>query len=272
VIEINGAYGEGGGQILRTAVSLSAVTMTPVRIYDIRAGRSPPAALLAPSEVVFDLTGGTDVAWSPPIDYMRYVFVPMIKRMGADVAIQMRRRGHYPRGGGRVRCVVQPLQELVPLRLEELGGIERVDGVSHCVRLPAHVAKRQAEAAHRVLDQYGIESASIQVETYARENDPHRGPGSGIVLWATGSTGAIVGADALGERGKRAEEVGEEAAKKLVNYVSQGKALDPNLSDMMVPYMALAKGRSVVGTSEVTSHLRTNIWVCLLYTSPSPRD
>jgi len=40
-IAIDGSYGEGGGQILRVSISLSAVTGKPVRIYNIRAKRSP---------------------------------------------------------------------------------------------------------------------------------------------------------------------------------------------------------------------------------------
>ncbi|MEE9540982.1 MAG: RNA 3'-terminal phosphate cyclase, partial [Candidatus Thorarchaeota archaeon] len=42
MIEIDGSYGEGGGQILRTSISLSAITMKPVRITNIRAGRRNP--------------------------------------------------------------------------------------------------------------------------------------------------------------------------------------------------------------------------------------
>ncbi|WP_456367357.1 RNA 3'-terminal phosphate cyclase, partial [Thermococcus sp.] len=41
-VEINGSYGEGGGQILRTAVALSVITGRPVRIYNIRANRPNP--------------------------------------------------------------------------------------------------------------------------------------------------------------------------------------------------------------------------------------
>ena len=42
---IDGAYGEGGGQILRTALALSLVTQTPCRIEQIRAGRAKPDLL-----------------------------------------------------------------------------------------------------------------------------------------------------------------------------------------------------------------------------------
>ena len=41
MIEIDGSYGEGGGQIIRTSVALSALTKKPVRIYNIRANRKP---------------------------------------------------------------------------------------------------------------------------------------------------------------------------------------------------------------------------------------
>jgi len=42
MLHLNGSYGEGGGQILRTSLSLAAVLGEPFRITDIRAGRSKP--------------------------------------------------------------------------------------------------------------------------------------------------------------------------------------------------------------------------------------
>jgi RNA 3'-phosphate cyclase len=42
MLEIDGAYGEGGGQLLRTAVALAALTGIAARISNIRAGRAKP--------------------------------------------------------------------------------------------------------------------------------------------------------------------------------------------------------------------------------------
>lgn len=42
VLVIDGSYGEGGGQVLRTSLSLSAILGQPVRIENIRRGRKRP--------------------------------------------------------------------------------------------------------------------------------------------------------------------------------------------------------------------------------------
>jgi len=322
LIEIDGSYGEGGGQILRTSVSLAALTMKPVRISKIRAGRPKPGlkrqhlsgikltgglvdasieglevgsteisfipnqrrggsfnidigtagsislilqavlppAVLAPEPITFQIRGGTDVKWSPPVDYLNNVFCPLLSRLGSIVEIEQKKRGHYPKGGGEVLCKITPTKELNPLDLVEFGELETIGGISHCVRLPSHVAERQASSAEQVIRQrLGIE-ANIETESYSKKDDPHLGPGSGIVLWADDVNGTRVGADSLGDRGVRAEEVGTKAAKQLVSEISTGKAIDSHLADMIVPYLAVAKGESKIGISQVTSHLTTNLW------------
>ena len=42
MLSIDGSYGEGGGQILRTAIALSVLTKKPVEITNIRARRPNP--------------------------------------------------------------------------------------------------------------------------------------------------------------------------------------------------------------------------------------
>jgi RNA 3'-terminal phosphate cyclase (ATP) len=70
-----------------------------------------------------------------------------------------------------------------------------------------------------------------------------------------------LGADALGARDKRAEEVGTEAAQKLVVEMESGMAGDRHFGDMAVLYMAIANGKSELGVSSLTKHAETMIWL-----------
>ena len=54
----------------------------------------------------------------------------------------------------------------------------------------------------------------------------------------------IIGADAIGQLRKMAEDVGREAAEKLVTELSVEPTVDVYLADMLIPYMALAQGKS----------------------------
>ncbi len=77
MIEIDGSYGEGGGQIVRTALSLSCLLGKPFRIFNIRKGRKKPglmpqhltcvraAQLISGAEVQGDQAGSTELLFSP---------------------------------------------------------------------------------------------------------------------------------------------------------------------------------------------------------------
>ncbi|MBY8997724.1 MAG: RNA 3'-terminal phosphate cyclase [Candidatus Thorarchaeota archaeon] len=322
MIEIDGSYGEGGGQILRTAVSLSALTMKPIRIINIRAGRPKPGlkrqhiagievtgkivgaeikglevgstavefvprercggtisydvgtagsislvlqatlppAVLSPEPISFKLRGGTDVKWSPPVDYLQNVFTHTLEILGPKIEILQKKRGHYPRGGGEVTCNITPAGSIKPFEEIESGNLVAVKGVSHCVRLPSHIAERQAATAEEMILKHLEIKSDIIRESYRKDDDPHLGPGSGIVIWAESERGVRVGADELGERGKSAERVGSEAVSQLVAEVSTGMAVDSHLCDMLIPYLAVASGSSKIGVTRITSHLTTNVW------------
>lgn len=323
-LRIDGSYGEGGGQILRTAVALSAITGMPIEVVNIRAKRPNPglkrqhltaikaAAVMSGAEVeglhlgstrvvfrptqvragsfAFDIgtagsvtlllqallpimayapgpvevrvRGGTDVPWSPPIDYLRNVIAYYLTKFGYAPEIELVRRGHYPRGGGLVIARVRnPPRSLEPVRLVRRGDVAEVRGVSHCVRLPRHVAERQARAAEEELRRAGLRvPVKIDVEWYEPHRDPHLGPGSGIVIWAEAGESRI-GGDSLGAKGKRAEVVGKEAARRMLRDLATGLALDTHMSDNAIPYAALAWGTSELGGAELTMHAYTNAWL-----------
>lgn len=321
MIEIDGSYGEGGGQIVRTAVALAAVTGTDIKIAKIREGRPKPglaaqhaqaiealadicsaridgvkagsreigffpgrigggsyridigtagsitllmqcllpAMIKADEPISLEAAGGTDVRWSPTIDYFKHVFLPALSEFGAKMKLECRRRGYYPRGGGLVRLDVEP-RPLRPAHIESKkpGPIR---GISHCSNLPEHIARRQAEAAALILKEEGFE-AEIDVQVLKEVSI-----GSGISLWSR-----YKGASSLGERGIRAEDVGDAAAKEMIAELKTPASVDIHLADQLIPYLALAGGSYTV--REISRHAWTNIWTArqFLDTKISVRD
>jgi len=316
MIEINGSHGEGGGQVLRTALALSSLTGKGFRIFDIRKRRKKPglmrqhlvavhaAAKIAGAEVEGDvygsteilfvpktlrngdfsfdigtagsvtlvlqtvilpllfaggrstviLTGGTHVPFSPSFHYLAEVFRPVLARLGGRISLTADVSGFYPRGGGKVRCTVDPSKFIAPFEAVEPGSLLYLNGVSAVGNLPISIARRQRDAATALLEQAGHRSDIALAEV------PAAGKGTFLFL-RTETTKVIAGFTALGALGKRAETVGEEAARDLIHHYTSGAALDPHLADQLVPYLILAKGESVFSTSGITRHLLTNLWV-----------
>jgi len=142
--------------------------------------------------------------------------------------------------------------------LENFGKIKAVTGVSVCTFLAERkVAERQAKAANDYLKKKGC-TADIQIVN--DKSNPMQ-KGSSLVLWAETDTGVILGADAIGELRKASEAVGREAAEKLCAEISSKPTVDVHLADMLIPYVALAKGRSAYLTRTISDHLETNIWL-----------
>jgi len=307
MIEIDGSLGEGGGQIVRTSVSLSAVTGKSVRVNQIRQKRPKPG--LAPqhvraisilaricgarisgvepesSEITFEpgkitggdsridigtagsvtlllqcllpalikadgpvnleVHGGTDVQWSPTVDYFRHVFLPALNCFGAKARLDLNQRGYYPKGMGSVLLRVYPSD----LKMAHLNAQNEkmIEGISHCSNLPEHVAKRQAETASRILDTAGFDSrVDFQVMNFPST-------GSGITLWS-----GFKGGSALGKKGIAAENVGKRAADEIIKEMRSSAVVDIHLADQLIPYLALAGGSFT--TREISMHTTTNIW------------
>jgi RNA 3'-terminal phosphate cyclase (ATP) len=202
--------------------------------------------------------GGTDVSHSPTINYLRKVFLPVLNQMEVEATISIHRYGYYPKGMGEATITVKPPHALWPIKLNNFGKLESIKGVSVCTFLAdRHVAERQAKAAKKYLSERGY-AADIQVINDL--SNPFQ-KGSSITLWAETDTGALIGADAIGELKKMSEDVGREAAEKLLAELSVKPTVDVHQADMLVPYMALAEDNSVFLTRKVTDHLTTNIWL-----------
>ena len=202
--------------------------------------------------------GGTDTQNAPTINYLRYVFLPTIAKMGVKAEISVQKYGYYPKGMGEATLIVQPNPNLTPFRLERFGRITSIKGVSVCTYLSERqVAERQAKAAKAVLGQSGFK-ANIDV---VNDQSNQIQKGSSIALWVETDTGVTIGADSIGELRKSAEDVGKQAAQKLLAELSAEAAADEFLADMLIPYMALSEGKSVVLARTLTEHIESNIWL-----------
>ncbi|MBI4176531.1 MAG: RNA 3'-terminal phosphate cyclase [Candidatus Aenigmarchaeota archaeon] len=311
-IEIDGSYGSGGGQVIRTAVGLSAVTGKPCRITNIRAGRPNPGlqaqhlesikavaqlcnanaenlrigskeiafvpgrlehkplsidigtagaitlvlqSLMIPAvhsdkKLSFTIKGGTHVKWSPSIDYFEHVFCKYLAMMGIDAKVEVLKYGFYPKGGGCVKEEIEP-GELKPINLAERGNYLKTDIFSTASQdlKNAKVAERQADGASKALD------ITYTTPRYVDSLST----GSAVHLHSHYEN-CILGSDYPGERGLKAEQVGENCALQMKKQMESGACLDEWMADQILPYMALAPPSSV-SVAAVTDHVKTNVWV-----------
>ena len=318
MLEIDGSYGEGGGQILRTAISLSTRTKKPIKITNIRANRPNPGikprhyisihsikqlcdaettgleigsptltfkpgdfkggnykfeigtagsitlvfqaiilgSLKTKEPVTINVTGGTDVKWSPSWDYFQHVFLRLLEKIGVSVNAKLMKRGYYPRGGGEAVITVNPCENILPLKLDKTQQCTDVNGIVNIANLPEHISTRIKHAAIKTLLKSNIKSYLDVEQTESLS------PGTGITLW-TETDDTILGTTLLGERGLRSEEIGKNAAMNLLNEIDSESTLDVYAFDQLLPYMALAKenGSSSCIVKNISTHAQTNMWL-----------
>jgi RNA 3'-terminal phosphate cyclase (ATP) len=313
--EIDGSIGEGGGQILRTALSLAAIYHRAIRISNIRAGRKEPGlrpqhleSVLAASKIsggsvsgasvgstqieftpgvlpkkivhlidtgtagsisliaqtlipiaIFggveletEIRGGTEVPNAPTVDYLSRLVIPIYRKLGAVLDLELARRGYYPRGGGIVRLNCSRVDEPKPFEFlpQETTPLQ-ILSVSR--KLPSHVATRQAESAIQFLSGRGLKAQRSDLDTAGDSLSP----GSSILIYQSDSS-HFVGASSLGERGKSAESVGSQAAEIFAREIRANPNVDSHLSDMLVTLLSCVPGKSRFLTSFLTNHFWTN--------------
>jgi len=198
-----------------------------------------------------DIRGGTHVAWSPTTGYFRHVFCEYMKMMGVNVKSETNEYGFYPKGGGRITVDVTPPAKLKPIMLEKRGKYITTEAWSNASRELARpkVAERQLGGA-KIMTKINKENVKY-VEAQSI--------GSAITI-VTRFSNCLLGASALGERSLPAEKVGEQAAAELSRALATGSTVDGWMADQILPYMALADGKSVILAPSATKHMKTNIW------------
>ncbi len=315
MIELDGSEGEGGGQILRSALTLSILTGRPFKLINIRANRSKPglqpqhlmcvraastisngnykggsvgSAVLyfepgavksgkytfsigtagatslvlqtiylplalrcdQPSEII--ITGGTHNQHAPCYHFLETTWAAYMGRLGISIELEMIRPGFYPRGGGEIRAIVHPCSRVNGLTLTSCPELTTAGGFSAYAGLPESVGRRQARRLSMRLKSQGVES-HIPLEEWEAANP---GTVAAIIFRQAPVPPFFFG---LGERGKPAEAVADDAADEAIAFRDAKCPVDPHSADQLLLPLVFSPDASAYRTSEVTRHLTTNI-------------
>lgn len=309
-IQLDGT--SGGGQMLRTALSLAMVTGQPFRMIHIRGKRRKPGLMrqhltcvkaaceisdgtvdgaeIGSTEIVFRagkpkagsyqfsigtagstgllfqtllpallhaegtsklrLEGGTHNPLAPPFEFLDRVFLPALRRMGAEVTLTLVESGFAPVGGGIIECEIQHCAELTPVELHDRGELKTLGVRVPARHLPISIPGRILNAA---LAQFPCDDAMVEIR------EP--GPGRGVccLYEATFENGSEL-TSSYGETNVTSERVGRQAAKSMQDFINAGVPVGRHLADQLLLPMALA-GCGSFTTTVPDNHVPTNISV-----------
>lgn len=314
VLEIDGSLGEGGGQILRTALSLSLLLNTPFHLFNIRLHRSKPGlqrqhlaavqaaasishaevkgAELNATDIVFiphqikpgnyrfdigsagsttlllqalllplalagspsrlHIIGGTHNPMAPTLEFIQHTYLPLLRRMGPSVEVEMIRPGFYPCGGGELAVKIKPARQLSGLTLLQRGAIKEIKATAFLARLPTHIAERELGVVAAGL---GLAEEALFIKRLEQAFCP--GNALEVMVKSEGCTELF---SAIGQRGVPAEVVADNVVKQVRRYLAAGVPVGMHLADQLLLPLALA-GAGAFLTLEPDLHTPTNIAV-----------
>ena len=307
-LKINGDHGEGGGQIIRSAITLSCITKKPIHIEQIRKNRKIPGLrpqhltaikilqkianakvigaeigstelkfipgnvesleliedvetagsislilqviipVVAISQKKIDLTikGGTDVLWSPSIDYTQYVLREAYSRMGIEFSIELYKRGYYPKGGGEINLHVNP-SNLKPRLF--------TNRKTNLVKMICTFSKLSVDEIKNLVNDISekLKKENFVVETEIKNQDTINS-GASLLIFSKDEN-SIIGIDGLFDYKKQNFNL------DLNKFIKNSFGVDENLADMLVVIASLCQGKTIFNVKEITKHLETNLFV-----------
>ena len=120
------------------------------------------------------------------------------------------------------------------------------------------VAQRMADAAEKI-----FRGADLRCHIDVRNDRSAIHPGAAFVAFAelAGDSHAVLGADMAGALRRRAENIGERVAHDLLKDINTGATLDRHAADQIIPFAALADGKSRFLIPGITEHIESCAWM-----------
>ncbi len=212
-----------------------------------------PLALRGASPSVVRVTGGTHNPHTPCHHFNAITWGGYLQRIGIAIEQEMVRPGFYPRGGGEIRAVIQPCSHVDGLTLLECPELTTAGGFSAVANLPESIARRQAQRVSSKLKREKIES-HIPIEGW--EGSLGSGTVAAVIFRQAPVPTLFFG---LGERGKSAESVADDAVEEALRFREAKAPVDPHSADQLLLPLVFSPDASEYRTSQITRHLTTNI-------------
>jgi len=183
-----------------------------------------------PSTVVVE--GGTHNGMAPPVDFLDRVFLPWVRKMGAEVELTLESHGFYPAGGGKIVAQITPPTHLAGFDLLTRGLRTEHQATALLSKLPDHIGERQLKTVARLLRWPTEHKAEI-----VRVHSP--GPGT-VCMVELGFDNITELVSGVGRRGLTSENLAKNIAAEVTAYLDHGAPVGEHLADQLLMPLALS--------------------------------
>mmetsp|Transcript_2935 Transcript_2935/g.11200 ORF Transcript_2935/g.11200 Transcript_2935/m.11200 type:complete len:394 (-) Transcript_2935:950-2131(-) len=233
-----------------------------------------------------DLKGGTNVPFSPPVDFLQHVFHPLTKRLLPDLPdwrMQVKSRGFFPKGGGhlfldvdaRVNAGTKSVRPVNGFSLTKRGAIKEI-------HIRVYVSSRSKEMKHQLVHALRNEAQSEMREYLAKTSqqnknvsviltdnmtDDERIRASGEfaqIMFIVETENSLLGFTQVHEKNIKNCNPGKMVKANMKEMEEclkfDNACVDEHMQDQLIIFMALCKGQSVLRCGPLSSHTETAIF------------
>jgi len=225
-----------------------------------------PLAIFAKGTSIYKIAGGLFQDFAPSAYHLKYVLFPILRKMGIELDLEIIQPGYVPQGKGVIEIKVRPQKEKIrPFIALQQGKVTEIKGIALSSLLRERkVSERMAQECQKELKQKGY-SAKIEIAYDTEDNPVYQKTsiqaGASLAIWARTGTGCLIGSDMAGALGRRAEFIGRQVARNLIEDLETEATVDRHLADQLIPFCALAGGISEYLIPHMTEHVETRLWL-----------